>query len=46
MDVSKNVAEKLDCSLADMRFVKPLDAEFLKKTGCFDIAGLCNACNV
>ena len=31
MDVSKNVAEKLDCSLADMRFVKPLDAEFLKK---------------
>ena len=31
MDVSKNIAEKLDCSLADMRFVKPLDAEFLKK---------------
>jgi len=31
MDVSKKVAEKLDCSLADMRFVKPLDAEFLKK---------------
>ena len=31
MDVSKNVARKLDCSLADMRFVKPLDAEFLKK---------------
>ena len=31
MDVSRNVAEKLDCSLVDMRFVKPLDAEFLKK---------------
>jgi len=31
MEISKNVAEKLDCSLADMRFVKPLDAEFLKK---------------
>ena len=31
MEMSKNVAEKLDCSLADMRFVKPLDAEFLKK---------------
>ena len=31
MEISKNVAEKLDCSLADMRFVKPLDGEFLKK---------------
>ena len=31
MEISKDVAEKLDCSLADMRFVKPLDAEFLKK---------------
>ena len=31
MEISKNVAEKLDCSLVDMRFVKPLDAEFLKK---------------
>ena len=31
MEISKNVAEKLDCSLTDMRFVKPLDAEFLKK---------------
>ena len=31
MEISKNIAEKLDCSLADMRFVKPLDAEFLKK---------------
>ena len=31
MEMSKNVAEKLGCSLADMRFVKPLDAEFLKK---------------
>ncbi|MFL2727111.1 MAG: 1-deoxy-D-xylulose-5-phosphate synthase [Gammaproteobacteria bacterium] len=31
MEISRNVAEKLDCSLADMRFVKPLDTEFLKK---------------
>ena len=31
MDISKNVAEKLDCSLVDMRFVKPLDINFLKK---------------
>mgnify|MGYP001350925339 CR=1 FL=1 len=31
MEASKSVAEKLDCSLADMRFVKPLDTEFLKK---------------
>ena len=31
MEISKNVAKKLDCSLADMRFVKPLDAKFLKK---------------
>lgn len=31
MDISKNVAEKLDCSLADMRFVKPLDSNLLKK---------------
>ena len=31
MDTSKSVAEKLDCSLADMRFVKPLDTNLLKK---------------
>ncbi len=31
MDISKNVAEKLNCSLADMRFVKPLDSNLLKK---------------
>jgi len=31
MDISKNIAEKLDSSLADMRFVKPLDTELLKK---------------
>jgi len=31
MDTSKCVAEKLDCSLADMRFVKPLDTNLLKK---------------
>ena len=31
MDISKNIAEKLDCSLADMRFVKPLDSNLLKK---------------
>ena len=31
MDISKNVAEKLDCSLVDMRFVKPLDINLLKK---------------
>ena len=31
MDISKNIAEKLDCSLADMRFVKPLDRNLLKK---------------
>ena len=31
MDISKNIAEKLDSSLADMRFVKPLDTDLLKK---------------
>ena len=31
MDISKNVVEKLDCSLVDMRFVKPLDTNLLKK---------------
>ena len=31
MDISNNVAEKLGCSLADMRFVKPLDTNLLKK---------------
>ena len=31
MDISKNIAENLDCSLVDMRFVKPLDTNLLKK---------------
>jgi len=31
MDISKNIAEKLGCSLVDMRFVKPLDTNLLKK---------------
>ena len=31
MDISKSVAEKLGCSLVDMRFVKPLDTNLLKK---------------
>ena len=31
MDTSKSVAEKLGCSLVDMRFVKPLDTNLLKK---------------
>ena len=31
MHISKSVAEKLDCSLVDMRFVKPLDINLLKK---------------
>ena len=29
--IGKIVAEKLNCSLADMRFVKPLDSNLLKK---------------
>ena len=31
MDISKNTTEKLGCSLVDMRFVKPLDTNLLKK---------------
>jgi len=31
MDITKNIAEKLGCSLVDMRFVKPLDTNLLKK---------------
>ena len=31
MHISKSVAEKLGCSLVDMRFVKPLDTSLLKK---------------
>jgi len=31
MDTSMSVAEKLGCSLVDMRFVKPLDTNLLKK---------------
>ena len=31
MEISKNIAEKLGCSLVDMRFVKPLDTNLLKK---------------
>ena len=31
MDITKNIAEKLGCSLVDMRFVKPLDTSLLKK---------------
>ena len=31
MEISKNIAEKLGCSLVDMRFVKPLDTNQLKK---------------
>ena len=31
MDISKNITEKLGCSLVDMRFVKPLDTNLLKK---------------